>query len=40
MDKIIISIFEILAVGFTVWCLFNEDKLVKLEKKIKEKFKK
>ncbi len=34
MNAIIISILEVLAVGFTVWCLFNEKKLVAFEKRI------
>lgn len=33
MNAVIISILEIIAVGFTVWCLFNEKKLIAFEKK-------
>ena len=32
MNAVIISILEIIAVGFTVWCLFNEKKLIAFEK--------
>jgi hypothetical protein len=31
MNYLIISILEILAVSFTVWALFNEKKLIRLE---------
>lgn len=34
MNSLIISILEIIAVGFTVWCLFNEKKLIAFEKRI------
>lgn len=34
MNALVISILEIIAVGFTVWCLFNEKKLVAFEKRI------
>lgn len=33
MNALIISVLEIIAVGFTVWCLFNEKKLVAFEKR-------
>ena len=33
MNALIISILEIIAVGFTVWCLFNEKKLIAFEKR-------
>ncbi len=33
MNLVIISILEIFAVGFTVWCLFNEKKLIAFEKR-------
>ncbi|MBR2043426.1 MAG: hypothetical protein IJ946_03715 [Clostridia bacterium] len=34
MNAIVISILEVIAVGFTVWCLFNEKKLIAFEKRI------
>lgn len=34
MNGVIISILEIIAVGFTVWCLFNEKKIAAFEKKL------
>ena len=34
MNALIISVLEVLMVGFTVWCLFNEKKLVAFEKRI------
>lgn len=37
---IVISAVEIVVVAFTVWCIFNEDKLVDFEKKIFAKIKK
>ena len=39
MNVVIISILEIIAVGFTVWCLFNEKKLIAFEKKFIRSFK-
>ncbi len=36
---LIISIFEILAVAFVIWALFNEQKLVDFEDKIVVKWK-
>ena len=36
---LIISIFEILAVAFVIWALFNEQKLVDFEDKIVAKWK-
>ncbi len=33
MNALIISVLEIIAVGFTVWCLFNEKKLIAFEKR-------
>lgn len=38
MNAAIISILEVLAVAFTVWCLFNEKKLIAFEKKIIRRF--
>lgn len=38
MNAYIISILEIIVVAFTVWCLFNEQKLVVFEKRIMKKF--
>lgn len=35
---IIITLFEILLVGVTLWCLFNEDKLISFEEGIKVRF--
>ena len=29
------TIFEVLLVGFTLWAIFNEDKFIALEDKIK-----
>ena len=34
MNALIISVLEVLMVGFTVWCLFNEKKLVAFEKRV------
>lgn len=34
MNAVIISILEIIAIGFTIWCLFNEKKLISLEKRL------
>lgn len=34
MNALIISVLEVLMVMFTVWCLFNEKKLVAFEKRI------
>ncbi len=34
MNALLISALEIIVVGFTVWCLFHEDTLVKFEKRI------
>lgn len=34
MNAYIISALEIIVVGFTLWCLFHEDALVKFEKRI------
>lgn len=34
------TIFEIILVGITIYCVFNEDKFVALEEKIKERLKK
>ena len=34
MNAVLISIIEVLAVGFTVWALFHEDRLVSFEKKV------
>lgn len=38
MNAYIISVLEIIMVAFTVWCLFNESKLVAFEKRIMRKF--
>ncbi len=38
MNAYIISVLEIIVVAFTVWCLFNEQKLVAFEKRIVKKF--
>ena len=38
MNAYIISALEIVVVAFTVWCLFNEQKLVAFEKRIVKKF--
>ncbi len=38
MNAAIISILEILAVAFTVWCLFNEKKLIAFEKRFIRRF--
>ncbi len=37
MNAYIISALEIVVVAFTVWCLFNEQKLVAFEKRIAKK---
>ncbi len=34
---IIVTVFEILLVGFAIWSVFNEDKFILLEDKIKSK---
>ncbi len=34
MNALLISVLEIIVVGFTVWCLFHENALVKFEKRI------
>lgn len=34
---IIATVFEVLLVGFTVWAIFNEDKFVRFENKLKSK---
>lgn len=34
MNALLISVLEIIVVGFTVWCLFHEEALVKFEKRI------
>ena len=39
MNLALISILEIFAVGFTVWCLFNEKKLIAFEKRFIHSFK-
>ena len=33
------TIFEIILVGITIYCVFNEDKFIRLEEKIKERVK-
>ena len=37
---ILTTILELILVTFTIYCLFNEDKLIKFEDKIKEGFRK
>lgn len=37
MNVIIVSILEVVLVGFTVWCLFNENKLIAFERKVMRK---
>ncbi|MEE0946782.1 MAG: hypothetical protein U0M42_08175 [Acutalibacteraceae bacterium] len=34
MNSILISVFEIVMVCFTIWCLFHEKALVEFEKRI------
>jgi hypothetical protein len=34
---IIVTVFETLLVGFTIWSIFNEDKFIRFEDKIKSK---
>ena len=33
MSAILISIFEVILVAFTIWCIFNENKLIAFEKR-------
>ena len=35
MGAVIISVLEVLAVGFTVWALFNEQRFVEFEDRVK-----
>ena len=34
------TIFEIILVGITIYCVFNEDKFIEFEEKIKERLRK
>ena len=34
MNAVLISVLEIMVVGFTVWALFHEDRLVDFERRL------
>ena len=38
MNAVVISIIEVLVVGFTVWALFNEQRFSGFEDRVKEYF--